>query len=160
LSHDAEQPNSPRIINRKARHDYHILDTLEVGIALQGSEVKSIRNGQVSLAEGYAHVEPTGLTLSLYDVDIAPYAQAQGPAGHEPKRVRRLLAHRREIARLLTQTAAKGATLIPLTLYFKRGIVKLELGVAAGKKHYDKRQDIKAREAQREMKRGMTRKRI
>src|SRR5438477_8234590 len=114
---------SPRIVNRKAWHDYHVLEKLEVGIVLQGSEVKSIRNGQVSLAEGYAMAEagPAGTTrgtLSLHGVDIAPYAQATGANAHEPKRVRRLLAHKRVIAKLLVQTTGKGRTIVPLAMYF------------------------------------------
>jgi SsrA-binding protein len=150
-------PASPRIVNRKARHDYHILESLEVGIALQGSEVKSVRNGQVSLAEGYALADPRSLELFLYDVDIAPYDKAHGTDAHEPKRVRKLLAHRREIVRLQDRCAAKGTTLIPLTMYFVRGKVKLELGLGLGKKAHDKRQTLKTRDAERQMRQGMTR---
>ncbi|HEX7010480.1 MAG TPA: SsrA-binding protein SmpB [Phycisphaeraceae bacterium] len=148
---------SPRIVNRRALHDYHIQEKLEVGIVLKGSEVKSIRNGQVSLAEGYARVEPETMELFLHQVDIAPYPQA-GANQHEPKRTRKLLAHKRQIAHLLGATTGKGVTLIPLAMYFVRGKVKVELGLAVGKKAYDKRQDIKKREAQREIRRGMTRK--
>jgi len=151
---------SPRILNRKATHDYFIHSKLEVGIVLQGSEVKSIRQGKVSLGEGYARVEPRDQGLYLYDVDIANYAQASGANGHEPKRVRRLLAHRREIERLLGETSSKGTTLVPLAMYFVRGKVKLEIGVGSGKRSHDKRQDIKEKEAKREMQRGMTRKTI
>jgi len=150
---------TPRVDNRRARHDYHILDKLECGIALRGSEVKSIRNGGVSLTEGYARVDPKKRELWLVDVDIAPYAQA-GENQHEPKRVRKLLAHKREIDQLITATQAKGATLVPLALYFVRGMAKVEIGVALGKKQHDKRQDIKKREADREIRRGMTRKRL
>lgn len=157
----AGQPNkthSPRIVNRKARHDYHILDTLEVGVVLQGSEVKSVRNGQVSLAGGYARVESPSMELYLYDVDIAPYAHAVGPYAHEPKRPRKLLAHKHQIAKLLGQTSAKGVTIVPLEMYFVRGRVKLTLGVAEGKKAYDKRQTLKKTEADRQIRRGLTRK--
>jgi len=148
---------TPRIVNRAARHKFAILETIEVGIVLLGSEVKSIRHGQASLAEGYARVEPEDMGLYLYGVHVAPYSHA-GPAGHPPLRRRQLLAHKREINRLLDQTTAKGTTLIPLAMYFKRGMVKVELGVAVGKQHHDKRQDIKTREADREIRRGMTRK--
>lgn len=150
---------SPRIANRKAHHDYHILEKLECGIALQGSEVKSVRNGQVSLAEGYARVEPRDENLYLYNVDIASYPHA-GVQTHEPKRVRRLLAHRREIDKLMgmSTTKGKGLTIIPLAMYFVRGFVKVEIGLAQGKDSFDKRQDIKTREAKRDIQRGMTRK--
>jgi SsrA-binding protein len=151
---------SPRIVNRKARFDYHILESLEVGIVLQGSEVKSIRNGQVSLAEGYGLADPTRLELFLHDVDIAPYAKAHGLNGHEPKRVRKLLAHRREIIRLHDRCTAKGVTLVPLAMYFVRGKVKLELGLAMGKKAHDKRETLKTRDAERQMRQGMTRRTI
>lgn len=147
---------APRIVNRKARHDYHVIESLEVGIVLKGSEVKSIRNGQASLAESFARTEPSDLSLTVFNLDIAPYAQATGNNGHEPKRPRRLLAHKREIRKLLAYTASKGRTLIPLTLYFQRGNVKLELGICEGKRSYDKRQDLKKREADRDIKRGMS----
>lgn len=149
--------SSPRIVNRRARHDFHILETLEVGLALLGSEVKSVRNGQVSLAEGYARVEPHDMQLYLYGVDIAPYAQA-GPENHDPKRRRKLLAHKRQILRLLGSTSTKGTTLIPLAMYFLRGKIKLEIGVATGKKQHDKRQDMKKREANKDIRRAMARK--
>jgi SsrA-binding protein len=148
---------SPRIVNRKATHDYHILEKLECGIMLTGSEVKSIRNGQVSLGEGYARVEPRDMGLYLYDVDVAQYKQA-GPHGHEPKRVRKLLAHKKQIEKLMGETSGKGKTLVPLAMYFVRGKVKLEIGLATGKQAHDKRHDIKNREADREIRRGMTRK--
>lgn len=151
------QHGSPRLVNRRANFEYAILEKLEVGIVLLGSEVKSVRNGQVSLAEGYARVEPAELGLYLYDVDIAAYAHA-GPAGHEPKRRRKLLAHRRQIKHLLTQLAVRGNTLVPMAMYFVRGRVKLELGIGRGKKSYDKRQGIKRREHDREIRRAMTRK--
>ena len=149
--------SSPRIVNRRARHDFHILETLEVGLALLGSEVKSVRNGQVSLAEGYARVEPHDMQLYLYGVDIAPYAQA-GLENHDSKRRRKLLAHKRQILRLLGSTSTKGTTLIPLAMYFLRGKIKLEIGVATGKKQHDKRQDMKKREANKDIRRAMTRK--
>ncbi|MCC7146510.1 MAG: SsrA-binding protein SmpB [Phycisphaeraceae bacterium] len=147
----------PRILNRKAHHDYHILEKIEVGIELAGSEVKSVRNGQVSLAEGFAHIEPATEELFLHNVHIGEYKQA-GPLGHVPVHPRKLLAHKREIVRLLTQTDSKGLTLIPLAMYFVRGWAKVELGLAAGKKQHDKRQDLKSREADRAIRRAMTRK--
>ncbi|MCC7409917.1 MAG: SsrA-binding protein SmpB [Phycisphaeraceae bacterium] len=147
---------SPRIANRKAHHDYHILEKIEVGIELAGSEVKSIRAGLVSLAEGFAQVEASG-ELFLHSVHIGEYKQA-GPLGHIPVHPRKLLAHKREIQRLATKTSAKGFTLVPLAMYFVRGWVKVELGLATGKKAHDKRQDLKDRDAQRDMRRAMTRK--
>lgn len=156
MAKDRNTNLSPRIANRRAQHDYHILEKLEVGIVLQGSEVKSIRNGQVSLAEGYARVEPDDMGLYLYDVDIGPYAQAKGINGHIPKRRRKLLAHKRQIAKLLGETSAKGKTLVPLAVYFVRGYAKLELGLAVGKRQHDRRADMKEREARRDIQRGMT----
>jgi SsrA-binding protein len=156
----SKKPNpnfAPRIVNRKARHDYHISDTLEVGIKLRGTEVKSVRHSHVSLAEGYVGVDPKTMTLQLFNVDIAHYAQA-GPIQHEPKRTRALLAHKREIKSLFGKTTAKGTTLVPLALYFKNGMAKLEVGVGTGKKQQDKRQDIRKAEADREIRRAMTRK--
>jgi len=148
----------PRIENRKVRHDYHIVDKLEVGIVLKGSEVKSIRNSEVSLGEGFARIEPKTMEMWLYDVNISPYRQAMGNNGHEPTRPRKLLAHRREIDRFYAQITTKGSTLVPLAMYFVRGKVKLEIGVGTGKQAHDKRQDIKAKSADRDMRRAMTRK--
>lgn len=149
---------SPRILNRQARHSFHVLETLEVGIALTGSEVKSVRSGQVSLGEGFARVEPVGRQLFLYKVHIAPYSHAAASNGHDPQRTRKLLAHKRQIAHLLAQTSNKGTTMVPLAMYFVRGRVKVELGVVQGKRSHDKREDLKDREAKREMQRRMTRK--
>lgn len=158
--HKKKPDPAPRILNRRARHDYHILDSLEVGVVLQGSEVKSVRAGQVSLGDGFARIDPKSLEMFLHDVDIARYAQG-GSYGHDaPKQVRKLLAHRREINKLLTQTSSKGATLIPLAMYFSdRGRVKIELGVGVGKKAHDKRESIKERESKREIDRAMSRRR-
>ncbi len=152
--------DSPRILNRKARHDYIIEETLEVGIMLTGSEVKSIRDGKVSIAEGFAAVDPKPMELWLYDVDIAAYTNAPVDS-HAPKRKRKLLARKREIERLFGQTTSKGTTLIPLALYFnKRGIAKLELAVARGKQKGDKRESMRKDDAKKEMRRAMTRKRL
>jgi SsrA-binding protein len=150
---------SPRIVNRKATHEFHILEKLECGIMLTGSEVKSIRNGQVSLGEGYARVEPRDMGLYLYDVDIAQYKQA-GPHGHEPKRPRKLLAHKKQIEKLMGETSGKGKTLVPLAMYFVRGMVKLEIGLAVLEVVTLVMRLLARREADREIRRGMTRKMI
>lgn len=149
--------HSPRIANRKALHDYHVSEKLEVGIVLVGSEVKSIRQGHVMLNDGFARVEADE-QLYLYNVDIQAYAQAAGTlgAGHVTKSRRKLLAKKRQIKKLATLTKSKGATLIPLAMYFVRGFVKIELGVATGKQTHDKRQSIKQRDAKREMDRIMS----
>ena len=147
---------SPRIANRKAFHDYHISEKLEVGIVLMGSEVKSVRNSQVSLAEGFARVEPQTMELTLYNVNIAHYRQA-GINQHDPIRPRKLLAHKRQIAKLHDLACSKGVTLVPLAMYFCRGMVKVEIGVGTGKKSHDKRQDLKRRDANKEIRKGLTR---
>ena len=137
--------------NRKARHDYFIHETYEAGIALTGTEVKSIRNGRANLQDSFARVE-NGEML-LYGVHISPYDQGNR-FNHEPLRTRKLLMHRREINKLIGQTKEKGFTLVPLKLYFRRGRVKVELGLASGKKLYDKRADLAERDAKREMARA------
>lgn len=151
--------DTPTVENRKARHDYHILDTLECGIVLTGSEVKSVRNGSISLGEGFVMVELDPPALYLHQAHIAPYDPA-GVTAHEPTRTRRLLAHKREILKLARQVDAKGMTLVPLKLYFKNGFAKVVVGVARGKAEHDKRHDIAKREAQRDMDRAMSRKRL
>lgn len=156
-SKHGKSDQSPRILNRRAQYAYHITDCLEVGIELQGSEVKSVRSGQVSLAEGFARVDPNTLELYLYQVDIARYPHA-GTEQHEPKKIRKLLVHRRQIKQLLNKTLGKGVTLVPVSMYFVRGRIKLELGVGVGKSAFDKRAVLKKREADRAMERGMTRK--
>jgi SsrA-binding protein len=138
----------PRISNRKAHHDYFIESKLECGIVLVGSEVKSIRNGRASLQEAFARVEEG--ELMLHDAHIEQYDEASY-LNHLPTRERKLLAHRREIRRLEKETAIKGVTLIPLAIYFKRGIVKVELGVARGKREHDKRETIRRKEMDREL---------
>ncbi len=155
----SSKDHSPRILNRRARHEYHILETLETGISLLGTEVKAVRDGRVSLAEGFARIDPKDMSLYLHDVDIARYSHG-GPHQHEPKRPRRLLAHKSQIEKMLGLTTAKGTTIVPLAMYFRRGWVKVELGVGRGKRHYDKRQDLKTREAREQVQRAMTRKRI
>jgi SsrA-binding protein len=148
---------SPRIVNRRARHDYHIEDTLEAGLKLLGSEVKSIRNGRVQLSEGFVLIDVKTQKMTLHNVDIALYPQA-GPLQHEPRRTRTLLAHKREIAKWTGAASDKGTTIVPLAMYFVRGKAKVEIGLARGKKSHDKRQDLKKREAERAIRRGMTRK--
>jgi SsrA-binding protein len=134
--------------NRKARHDYEILETYEAGLVLRGTEVKSLREGQVNFKDSYAAIN--GNEAWLIGCHIAPYHHGTD-ANHDPDRSRKLLLHRREISRLLGKTAERGLTLVPLRLYFKEGRAKLEVGLARGKKVYDKRATIKERDARREM---------
>ncbi|TYO94865.1 SsrA-binding protein SmpB [Desulfallas thermosapovorans] len=141
------------IVNRKARHEYHIDETYEAGIALSGTEIKSIRAGKANLQDSYARIENGELVL--YNMHISPYEQGNR-FNHEPKRPRKLLMHKREIMRLFGQTREKGLSLIPLKVYFKNGKwAKIELALARGKKKFDKREDIAARDAKREMDRAM-----
>ncbi len=140
--------------NRKARHDYLIEDKFEAGIALTGSEIKSIRSGQVSLQESYALVRDG--ELWLLNAHIAPYKQASY-TNHEPRRERKLLMHRREINRLEGKLQEKGLTLVPLQLYLKNSRVKLELGLGRGKKSFDKRQTIRERDDRRQIERAIGR---
>lgn len=142
----------PVVQNRRARHDYDILDTFECGIALVGSEVKSIREGKAQLREAYARVERG--EVWLHGAHVSPYAFASGPGAHDPERSRKLLLHRREIDELSTRTAQEGLTLVPLSMYFKDGRAKLELALARGRKHYDKRRAIAERDADREIARA------
>jgi SsrA-binding protein len=134
--------------NRKARFDYAIDETLETGVVLAGSEVKSLRDGHGSLIDAYADVRGNELWLIGAKVDPYPFANLQN---HEPIHDRKLLAHRREIKRLSTKLREKGYTLIPLEVYAKDGKIKVEVGLARGKKQYEKRQATRAAEAQREM---------
>jgi SsrA-binding protein len=139
--------------NRKARHDYFIDEVYEAGIALTGSEIKSVRNGRINLRGGYARV--VGGEVWLYDVHIAPYEQSGTHFNHEPARPRKLLLHRREISRIAGQVERQGFTLVPLRVYFKGRRAKVELGLARGKKVYDKREAIARREARRDIERAM-----
>ncbi len=134
--------------NRKARHNYKILDTIEAGLELLGTEVKSLREGKANLGDSYARVE--NRQAFLHNLHISEYSQGN-QFNHDPLRKRRLLLHRREIDRMRGRVDEKGLTLIPLKLYFKRGMAKVELGLAKGKREYDRRHDIARREAQREM---------
>ncbi len=143
--------------NRRARHDYDLLDVLECGIALQGSEVKSLRDGKVQLRDAYARVE--GGEVWLYGMHVAPYAFASGFGGHDPERPRKLLLHRREIDELHARTTQQSLTLVPLSLYFKDGRAKVELALARGRRRYDKRHAIASRDAEREVERAVARSR-
>ena len=133
--------------NRKAYHDYHLLETFEAGIVLLGTEVKAIREGRVNLRDSFARVE--GGEVFLYNVHISPYSH-RGYADHEPLRRRKLLLHRDEIRKLVGKTVEKGMTLVPVRMYFKNGRVKVAVSLAKGKKDYDKRETIKKRETDRE----------
>lgn len=137
--------------NRKAGHEYFLLERMEAGLALQGSEIKSIRAGQISLAEAYVRVD--GQEAWLMDAHIAPYEQAS-IYNHEPRRPRKLLLHRSEIRRLWDEVRQKGVTIVPLRVYLKEGRAKVEIAVAKGKKLYDKRDAIAKRDAEREMERN------
>jgi SsrA-binding protein len=148
--------SSPRIRNKKARFKYEILEKLETGMALTGSEVKSLRDGQASIEESFARI--LGEEVWLFGMHIATYPQA-GSRNHEPLRDRKLLLHKKEIRQLRSQTTVKGLTLVPLTVYFSRGLAKCELALVRGKRLYDKRQDIKKREHQRDMQRATRRRR-
>jgi SsrA-binding protein len=140
--------------NRKARHDYFLLEIFEAGIVLKGSEIKSIRAGQISLAEAFVSIE--GGEAWLRDAHIAPYEQA-ALFNHDPRRPRKLLLHRREIDHLWDQVRKKGMTIIALKVYLKEGRAKIEIAIAKGKKRYDKRHEIAKRDAQREIERQFRR---
>jgi SsrA-binding protein len=142
--------------NRRARHDYHLLDRFEAGLVLTGTEVKSLRAGRVSLGQAYADVRDGELWLVGAHID--EYAQGN-VANHDPDRDRKLLLHRREIESLIGKVQERGLTLVPTRMYFKDGRAKLELAVARGKEQRDKRRDIATRDAQREMERALRRRR-
>jgi SsrA-binding protein len=138
--------------NRKARFDFQILDTLEAGIALLGTEVKSLRAGRVNLKDSYAEVRNG--EIFLIGAHISPYAEGNR-FNHEPERDRRLLLHKREILRLAVKVREKGLTIVPLRIYFKSNRAKVELGLARGKRMYDKRETIAKRDAKRELDRAL-----
>jgi len=142
--------------NRKARHDYEIVDTFECGIVLRGSEVKSLRNAQVELKDSYADISDGEVWLER--AHIAPYGFSPG-GGHDPERPRKLLMHRREIDRLIGKINEAGLTLVPLQVYFKNGKAKVEIALAKGRRRYDKRQKIRERMEQREMDRARSHRR-
>ena len=138
--------------NRRARHEYHVDETLEAGVVLAGSEVKSIRAGKVTLVDAFADIDKG--EAWLHQMDIGVYAFSHG-RNHEPRRKRKLLLHRREIDRLIGKIREKSYTLVPLSLYEKKGRVKAELALVHGKQSWDKREDSKKREGQREIDRAM-----
>jgi SsrA-binding protein len=138
--------------NRKARHDYSVDETVEAGVVLAGSEVKSIRDGKVTLVDAFAAIDRNEAWLHQMDVGVYAFAHARN---HEPRRRRKLLLHRREIDRLVGKIREKGFTLVPLSLYEKHGMVKVELALVHGKQQHDRRDDVRKREAQREIDRAM-----
>ena len=147
-SEEASEESSRLIAdNRKAYHDYHILETFECGIALLGTEVKGIREGQANLRDSYARVEKG--EVWLYNVHINPYSH-RGYVDHDPKRKRRLLLHKYEIRKLIGKTVEKGLTLVTTKMYFKNGKVKVVIGLARGKQDHDKRETLRRREVDRE----------
>jgi SsrA-binding protein len=139
-------------INRKARSDYDILETLEAGMSLKGTEVKSLREGRMNLKDSYAKVQEG--EVYLVNAHISPYSHGN-IQNHDPLRERKLLLHKQEIKRLTGKTEEKGLTLVPLKVYFVRGKAKVELGLARGRKHYDKREEIKKRDTEREIRREL-----
>ncbi len=152
-NHDgANRANRTLAENRKARHDYTIEETCEAGVALTGTEIKSIRAGRVNLRDSYAQVK--GGEMWLFNVHIAPYDQA-GYVSHDPMRPRKLLLHRKEINRLAGAVTEKGLALIPLRVYLKNNRAKIELALARGKKSYDKRDAIAERDSKREVERAL-----
>ena len=144
---EREKAQSSIAENRKAFHDFHLLETFEAGLVLLGTEVKAIREGRVNLRDSFARVEDG--EVFIYNVHISPYSH-RGYADHEPLRKRKLLLHRSEIKKLIGKTVEKGMTLVPTRLYFKDGRVKVAVSIAKGKKDYDKRETIKKRETDRE----------
>jgi SsrA-binding protein len=154
----AKKPEPVKVVarNRRARHDYAIEETVEAGLVLTGTEVKSLRLGRASLTDGFAQI--TDGEAWLHGVHIPEYTEGTW-TNHEPRRTRKLLLHRREIDRLASATRERGLTLIPLSLYFKDGRAKVELALARGKRTYDKRHDLAERDAAREVDRALRRRR-
>ena len=144
---ESKEDSQPIADNRKAFHDYHILETFEAGIALLGTEVKGIREGQANLRDSFARVEKG--EVWLFNVHINPYSH-RGYVDHDPRRKRRLLLHRAEIRKLIGKTVEKGLTLVPTKMYFKNGKVKVALALARGKQDHDKRETLRRREIDRE----------
>lgn len=144
--------HSPRIANKKAHFDYEILEKVEAGLVLVGSEVKSLRSGQASLAEAYARIDDGEAWLIGANIQTYPFANIMN---HEPLRPRKLLLHRRQIKRLADQTTLRGLTIVPLAIYFSKGKAKCEIALAKGKTHGDKRETIRRREQQRDIARAM-----
>jgi SsrA-binding protein len=144
---EREQAQKTIADNRKAHHDYHLLETFEAGMALLGTEVKSIREGGANLRDSYARVEDG--EVWVYNVHISPYRN-RGYSDHDPKRRRKLLLHRQEIRKLIGKTTERGMTIVPVRMYLKNGRVKMAISLAKGKKEHDKRETIKRRETDRE----------
>jgi SsrA-binding protein len=149
---EREKAQSSVAENRKAFHDFHLMETFEAGLVLLGTEVKAIREGRVNLRDSFARVEDG--EVFLYNVNLSPYSH-RGYADHAPLRRRKLLLHRSEIKKLIGKTVEKGMTLVPVRLYFKNGRVKVAVSLAKGKKDYDKRETIKRRETDRETRAAM-----
>jgi len=149
------EPKGTRVVarNRRARHDYEILDVVEAGIALVGTEVKSLRDGKIQLKDSYARLE--GGELWLVGVHVSPYEQADGFGGHDPERPRKLLLHKDEIEDLGGRTQREVLSLIPLSVYFKDGKAKVELALGRGRKQYDKRAAMAERDANRDIERAI-----
>jgi SsrA-binding protein len=152
MAQPASEETSERVVttNRKARHDYHVLESLEAGIALTGTEIKSVRQAAVTLSEGFAQLRNG--EIWLVGVHISPYKEGSY-ANVDPMRDRRLLLHRKEIRKLAAKLADKGTTLVPLKMYFKGNKAKLQLGLCRGKREYDRREDIRTRDAERDLRR-------
>ncbi|MFN8532473.1 MAG: SsrA-binding protein SmpB [Dehalococcoidia bacterium] len=148
----SKEAGEPLAVNRKAFHDYFIDETFEAGLALTGTEIKSVRKGNINLREGY--VRPEGGEMWLLGVHIAPYEQGN-IYNHDPRRRRKLLLHRREIVELSAKVKEKGLTLVPLRVYIKNDVAKLAFGLARGKKQHDKRDAIAERDANREIERAL-----
>ncbi len=146
-------PDRNLAVNRKARHDYEIYDTYEAGLALTGAEIKSMRAGQVNLRDSYVVIRNGEAWVT--GMHVAPYRHATNQQDYEPKRDRRLLLHRWEIRRLQSRAQEKGYTIVPLRLYLKRNLAKLEIALARGKKLYDKREALRKRETNREIERNL-----
>ncbi|MGC6768885.1 SsrA-binding protein SmpB [Enterococcus sp. LJL128] len=138
--------------NKKARHDYTIIDTIEAGIVLQGTEIKAIRNARINLKDGFARIRNG--EIFLYNVHISPYEQGN-IFNHDPLRTRKLLMHKRQIKKLVGETKNTGVTLVPLKVYIKDGFAKVLIGLAKGKKQYDKREDLKRKEVDRQINRTL-----
>lgn len=150
-----ERPVKTITQNRKARHDYHIVDTIEAGIALVGTEVKALREGRCNLQDSHAFFQQGNNLPELWvsGMHISPYSHGNRE-NHEPTRLRKLLLHKSQLVKLFHRVQEKGITIVPLSLYFLGPYVKVELGLAQGKKKYDKRQDIKERDIKRRLQRG------
>ncbi len=145
--------DTPTVVvrNRKARHEYHVLESWEAGIVLRGTEVKSLRQGRANLQDAFARDD--GSELWLHNLHISPY-EAGNRFNHDPLRTRKLLLHRNQIRKLIGQVEQEGLTLVPLEIYFRRGIAKVSLALVKGKKLHDKREDLRRREHEREMERA------